>query len=76
MLTEEQEKAIELFTQGLEMAQANGIDIVCSVDISTGERDASARCFGTFEEINSLPSDKGFGSREIQLLFTGSLNTK
>ena len=47
--------------------------VVCSVDISTGEDDANARCFGEFEEINSLPSDVGFGSNEVQLLFSGSI---
>lgn len=47
--------------------------VVCSVDISTSEKDANARCFGEFEEINSLPSGVGFGSDEVQLLFCGSI---
>lgn len=74
-MTEDQEKAVELIVRGLELAQKSGLEIICSVDISTGDHDANARCFGTFDEINSLPSDTGFGSREIQLLFSGSLNT-
>ena len=48
--------------------------VVCSVDISTNEESADHRCFGDFEEINSLPSEEGFGSEEVQLLFSGCLN--
>ena len=75
-MTKDQEKAVELFVKSLEMVKASGLDIVCSVDISTGEHDAHARCFGVFEEVNDLPSDVGFGSREIQLLFSGSINSE
>ena len=74
-MTEDQNKAVALIVQGFELAKKSGLKIICSVDISTGEHDADARCFGTFDEINSLPSDAGFGSREIQLLFSGSLDT-
>jgi len=44
-------------------------EIECSVDISTGEHDADARVFGCFTEVNSLPTDKGFGSNIAMLLF-------
>lgn len=49
-------------------------DVCCSVDISTCEEDSSRRCFGEFTEINSLPTDTGYGSTEVMLLFEGSLN--
>lgn len=73
-MTEDQEKAVQLLKQGFELAEKSDLNITCSVDISTGDHDAGARCFGEFEEINSWPSDDGFGSREVQMLFAGSLN--
>ena len=49
-------------------------DVTCSVDISTCDADADRRVFGDFVEINSLPTDEGFGSSEVVLLFVGNLN--
>lgn len=47
-------------------------EVTCSVDISTC--DADRRVFGDLVEINSLPTNEGFGSSEAVLLFVGSLN--
>jgi len=55
------------------MLEAPDGKVICSVDISTCEEDADARCFGEFDEINSLPSEVGFGSDEVQLLFSGHI---
>lgn len=73
-MTEDQEQAVKLIVEGLELAKKSGINIFASMDVSTEEK-PDLRCMGDFEEINSLPSDIGFGSREIQLLFRGTLNT-
>ena len=73
-MTNEQEQAVNWIVKGLESAKQHGIKVVCSVDISTCDEDSCARVFGDFAEINSLPSDVGAGSNEIQLLFIGSLN--
>ncbi|WP_415912548.1 Lar family restriction alleviation protein [Neptuniibacter sp. QD37_11] len=75
-MTEEQEEAVRLFKQAMDKVRESGLTTTCSVDVSTGEDDADARCFGTFTEINNLPSDTGFGSRDIELIFHGSLNFK
>ena len=74
-MDEQQKEAARLIAEGLRLAKASGLDVVCSVDISCSEGDAENRCFGVFEEVNSMPSDEGFGSSEIQLLFSGNLNT-
>ena len=73
-MTPDQEKAVVLLKEGFALAEKSGLKVICSVDISTCDDDAGARCFGEFEEINSWPSDEGFGSREVQMLFSGSLN--
>lgn len=73
-MTEDQEKAVKLITEGFALAGKSGLNIFASMDVST-EDNPNLRCMGDFEEINSLPSDNGFGSREIQLLFSGTLNT-
>ena len=73
-MTEDQEKAVALLKEGFALAEKSGLKVICSVDISTGDHDAGARCFGEFEEINSWPTDDGFGSREVQMLFAGVLN--
>jgi len=58
-----------------ELLEAPDGKVVCSVDISTGQDDAGDRCFGeAFEGINSLPTDIGFGSDEVVLLFSGNTN--
>ena len=58
-----------------ELLEAPDGEIVCSVDISTCEGNAEDRCFGeNFEGINSLPTDEGFGSDEVVLLFSGNTN--
>jgi len=66
---------VEMKSHDLARALLGALDgeIVCSVDIST-EEEPTRRCFGEFDEINSLPTDEGFGSTEVQLLFSGSLN--
>lgn len=57
------------------MLEAPDGKIVCSVDISTCEDNAEDRCFGEeFEGINSMPTDAGFGSDEVVLLFRGNTN--
>ncbi len=74
-MTKVQEKAVELFVSALELALESGLELTCSVDISSDDNDSDRRCFGEFTGVNSLPSDNGFGSNEIQLLFDGSLST-
>ncbi len=49
-------------------------EITCSVDISTCDADADRRVFGDLVEINSLPTNEGFGSSEVVLLFVGSIS--
>ena len=49
-------------------------EVTCSVDISTCDDDAGRRVFGDLVEINSLPTNEGFGSNEAVLLFVGSIN--
>lgn len=73
-LSDEQAIAVALVSAGFKLAQKSNLRVTCSVDISTDESDSDARCFGEFTGINSLPSSLGFGSREIQMLFEGSLN--
>ena len=73
-MTPDQEKAVALLKEGFDLAEKSGLKIICSVDISTCDKDAGARCFGDFEEINSWPTDDGFGGREVQMLFAGVLN--
>lgn len=68
-MTPGQYEAVRLIVKGLEEAEKHGIKIVCSVDVSTCDEDADERVFGTYTEINSIPSDVGAGSNELQLLF-------
>ena len=57
------------------MLDAPDGEVICSVDISTEQDDSNARCFGAFfEGVNYLPSDVGFGSDEVSLLFSGTTN--
>lgn len=59
------------------MLSAPDGEITCSVDISTSDSDADRRCFGTFTEVNSLPTEqgfKGFGGSSVELLFDGHIN--
>lgn len=56
------------------LLENNDCDVSCSVDISTCDADADLRVFGDLVEINSLPTNDGFGSSEVVLLFVGSTN--
>ena len=60
-MTEDQERAVKLIVEGLDLAKSSGLEITCSLDISNGDE----RIFGEFQDIVCSPSDEGSGSNEM-----------